>query len=451
MFDFNRQTKIAAVIILFLQGNLAFAKTWEINSAQQLNAISKQVHGGDEIVWANGSYTDQDIVFRSLNQNEDALPITLRAQSPGKVRFTGSSRLRIKGNHLIVSGFDFYGGSIPSQWVILFDEETNHCRLTQTRIHDKNGDGHKAKWVVIYGENHEIDNNTFTKKTVEDNLMTVRLDGIDPVKGANHHIHQNYFADRPQGTDKNGWEILRVGDSKTSMQAARVVVEKNLFEKCDGEIEVISNKSCFNRYENNTFVNCKGQLTLRHGNDCIVRDNVFMGNGHELNSGIRVIGQRHLVEGNHLEKLGGEEYRGSLVLVNGMKDGPLHGYAPVKDCVIKNNLIIKCRYPIEIGVQSSKGNTPISPTDTLLEGNIIIDPLAVGVVRFLNQNQGHLVWKNNYVTGMELTQKLVRGNESPFADDAFYLLKKDPSQLREASLKRLKPLDHKDVGALWVR
>lgn len=451
MFLFTHKIKLLALILLCCHGDYVIAKTWEINSTKQLDAMARQVQGGDEIVWTNGRYADQDIVFRFLNKNDDALPITLRAQTPGKVQLTGSSRLRIKGSHLIVRGFDFYGGSIPSKWVILFDKETQNCRLTQTRIHNKNGDGHKAKWVVIYGKNHEIDNNTFTKKIVEDNLMTVRLDGIDPVQGANHHIHHNYFADRPEGTDANGWEILRVGDSKTSLQAGRVKVSQNLFEKCDGEIEVISNKSCFNLYENNTFINCKGQLTLRHGNDCVVRDNVFIGSGHTLNSGIRVIGQRHVVEGNHLENLGGKEYRSSIVLVNGMQDGPLHGYAPVKDCVIKNNLLIKCRNPFEIGVRSSKGNTPVSPTDTLIEGNIVINPSGLGVIQFLNTHQGNLIWKNNFVTGMDLTQKLVRGNESQLADDAFELLKDDPVTLRNASLQRLKPLDRKDVGARWAR
>lgn len=450
LFDSSHRWIIRSLLLVSLV-NTACAKTWQVNSADQLNEVSKVVQPGDEIVWGNGSYADQDIDFAPQKKGEKNKPIVLRAQTPGNVILTGSSRILIDGKHLVVKGFDLNGGSIPSDWVIRFESGSQFCRLTETRIHDKNGDGHKAKWVYIHGMDHEIDHCTFTNKIVEDNLLTVWLDDGDPVKGVRHFIHHNYFANRPKGSDKNGWEIMRIGDSKSSMKAGRVTVSQNLFEQCDGEIEVISNKSCFNLYENNSFIHCKGQLTLRHGNHCIVRNNVFIGDGHALNSGIRIIGQGHLVEGNHLEKLGGEMFYGAIVLNNALADGPLHGYWPVKDCVIRQNLIIACRTPFDIGVKSEKSNAFVSPTDTIIEGNTIIDPSGKAVIQFRNKDQGKLTWKNNRVTGMDLDQKLVIGNEEPLLDEAFLLLKKNPASVREMSLQRLKPLDRKDVGAVWAR
>ncbi|HCD34309.1 MAG TPA: hypothetical protein DER01_18000 [Phycisphaerales bacterium] len=451
MMNRKSQGVLYAGLLLVCVTNLACAKTWQVESAKQLNDVCKYVQPGDQIIWKDGTYADQDIKFAPLNRADDQKPITLRAQTPGKVVLTGSSRILIDGKRLVVSGFDLNGGSIPSDWVIRFENGSQFCRLTQTRIHDKNGDGHKAKWVYIHGLDHEIDHCTFTNKIIEDNLLTVWLNDGDSQKGVRHHIHHNYFANRPKGTDKNGWEIMRIGDSKTSMQAGRVKVSQNLFEKCDGEIEVISNKSCFNLYENNTFLHCKGQMTLRHGNHCVVRDNVFIGEGHALNSGVRIIGEGHIVEGNHLEKLGGEMFYGAIVMNNALSNGPLHGYWPVKDCVIRNNVLIECRTPFDIGVKSDRSKAFVSPTDTLIEGNTVINPIGLSVIQFRNKNQGQLTWKNNRITGMDLSQKLVLGNESPLQPDAFDLLKDNPASIRASSLQRLKPLDREDVGAEWAK
>ena len=85
-----------------------------------------------------------------------------------------------------------------------------------------------------------------------------------------HQIDHNYFGPREK-LGKNGGETIRVGDSKTAMLTGGCVVEKNLFEKCNGETECISNKSCGNIYRDNTFLEVSGTLTLRHGNGCIDR------------------------------------------------------------------------------------------------------------------------------------------------------------------------------------
>src|SRR5690348_2158573 len=57
---------------------------------------------GDAIVMANGNWRDLDLVFAA--RGEAGRPITLRAETPGKVVLTGSSRLRIGGHDLVVSG-----------------------------------------------------------------------------------------------------------------------------------------------------------------------------------------------------------------------------------------------------------------------------------------------------------------------------------------------------------
>jgi poly(beta-D-mannuronate) lyase len=44
-----------------------------------------------------------------------------------------------------------------------------------------------------------------------------------------------------------------------------MTVANNLFEKCNGEVEVISSKTNFNEFRNNVFYKCEGYLVTRQG------------------------------------------------------------------------------------------------------------------------------------------------------------------------------------------
>ena len=89
----------------------------------------------------------------------------------------------------------------------------------------------------------------------------------------------------------NGGETIRIGTSANSMESSRTIVENNTFKNCDGEIEIISNKSANNIFRNNLFLESKGSLTLRHGNNTLVEGNVFLGNNVSKTGGIRVINE----------------------------------------------------------------------------------------------------------------------------------------------------------------
>lgn len=81
-----------------------------------------------------------------------------------------------------------------------------------------------------------------------------------------HRIDHNYFGER-SALGVNGGETIRIGTSTWSMFDSFTVVENNIFDKCDGETEIISNKSCKNIIQKNLFFECDGTLTLRHGNN----------------------------------------------------------------------------------------------------------------------------------------------------------------------------------------
>ena len=60
-----------------------------------------------------------------------------------------------------------------------------------------------------------------------------------------HRIDHNHFGYRPP-LNRNGGETIRVGYSHQSMTNSGTPVERNLFDRCDGEIEIISSKLCEN-------------------------------------------------------------------------------------------------------------------------------------------------------------------------------------------------------------
>ena len=105
----------------------------------------------------------------------------------------------------------------------------------------------------------------------------------------------------------------------------------NYFEHCNGETEIISNKSGENIFQYNTFFESEGTLTLRHGNRATVRGNFFFGNDKPNTGGVRIIGEDHKVYNNYFDGLRGTGNRSTITLMNGVSDSPLNRYFQVKE------------------------------------------------------------------------------------------------------------------------
>ncbi len=326
---------------------------------------------GDTILLSAGEWRDADL--RLDGEGTQSAPITIRAESPGKTVFTGASRLRLGGSHLVVSGLHLHNLSgAKADWLefrIDSKRRANHCRVTDcalTEDADFTSAENENRWIGMYGEGNELDHCRIEGKKNKGTTVVVWLGAQD--KGR-HHLHHNFFGPRPR-LGKNGGEALRVGDSETSMQDANCVVENNLFYRCDGEAECISNKSCGNVYRANTFVETQGTLTLRHGNRCVVAKNVFLGNKQKQTGGIRVIGEDHQILDNHLQDLEGDGFRSAITLVNGIPDSPLNGYFQVKNALIRGNTLLNCKHSLLLGYNDEKEAT-LTPVGTRIEGNRI--------------------------------------------------------------------------------
>jgi hypothetical protein len=100
-----------------------------------------------------------------------------------------------------------------------------------------------------------------------------------------------------------------MGISTLQLTDGQQVIEFNRFEDCRSEPEVISMKMNFSVIRGNTFHNCVGSLSLRHGDDGAIHDNWVFGFEEETGSGSynrtsagpRLYGARHHIHHNTIQ------------------------------------------------------------------------------------------------------------------------------------------------------
>ena len=392
-----------AVLLCFvitMQGVAQSPDYYATNPADLEEAISAAMPG-ETIVMANGTWKDLSIQFDSEGAPGDT--ITLRAETAGEVRLTGSSSLRIGGSYLKVDGLYFTEGGLTGGHVVQFRRNTStpahHSRLTNTAIVDYNPqyDFTEYKWVSIYGTHNRVDNSHFEGKTHDGATLVVWLSDEPNY----HKIDNNYFGPRPD-LGKNGGETIRVGTSDWSLYPSHTIVERNLFDRCDGEIEIISNKSGDNTYRYNTFLESAGSLTLRHGDRARVDGNFFIGNGKANTGGVRIIGEDHVVVNNYFEGLRGSGYRTPISIVNGVPDSPLNRYFQVRRALVAHNTIVNSYSAFEIGSGSSSEQS-LPPEDVAIANNIVSNVERPRINMVVEDDEPiRLTWSANIMWGTTL-------------------------------------------------
>lgn len=358
-------------LLLLLLGQLnTFAKDILVKNNAELSAAIKSVKPGDAIVMANGTWNNAEILFEATGTA--AKPITLKAQQKGKAIITGISNLRIVGEYLMVEGLVFKNGYSPTTDLVAFRKDAktlaNNCRLSECVFDNFNSPerNNVEAWVVLFGKNNRVDHCQFLNKRNQGVTLIVRLDTQASVENK-HQIDHNYFGFR-QNLGGNGGETIRIGVSHNSMMNSQSIVEYNYFDRCNGEHEIISNKSNQNTYRFNTFFECKGTLTMRHGNETWVEGNVLIGNGVAFTGGIRIINEKQTVINNYCEGLTGNRFRGALTVMNGVPNSPLNRYVPVKESNISNNTFVDCSH-IELGAGNDKERSE-APQTTSIKNNL---------------------------------------------------------------------------------
>ncbi|MDJ0711945.1 MAG: polysaccharide lyase 6 family protein [Woeseiaceae bacterium] len=327
---------------------------------------------GDELVLANGEWSDVELRFKANGLPEQ--PVQLTAEEPGKVIITGQSNLSISGSHLVVSGLVFKDGFTPTTEVIAFrtskEDLANNVRVTNTVIDSfSNPERHSSDvWVAIYGKNNQFDHNTLLNKGNAGVTLAVKMN-TEASRENGHIIEYNYFGPR-QTLGSNGGETLRIGTSHYSREYSNTVVRKNYFDRTSGELEIISSKACGNEIRDNVFFESQGTLTMRHGHYTLVEGNYFLGNRKPNTGGIRIINENQTVRNNYLYGLTGHRFRGAMVIMNGVPNGPINRYDPVIDSMMNNNIVIDSDH-IQLCAGSDEERSGV-PTGSSMHNNIFM-------------------------------------------------------------------------------
>lgn len=354
-----------------------------VTNVSELNEAIANASPGAVITMSNGVWEDIEILFFAIGT--DAQPVTLRAETAGEVIIQGKSNLKLGGEFLIVDGLYFTNGSSPSQSVIQYyinkDTLANHSRVTNCVIRDFNKAQRNRSdlWVLFKGRKNQLDHCYLAGKSNRGPTIRVDLEGNESINNY-HKITDNYFGPRPPKGGPSA-ETIQIGNSSTSMSPSYTLVANNFFDRCNGEVEVISSKSNFNEFRNNVFYKSQGSLVTRHGNYCIVDGNYFIGDDHSPQvGGIRLIGTGHKVTNNYFFNLRGEIFRGPLAMMNGIERPAVNRYFQVTDVVVAYNTWVNCRSPWQFGVGSNIDQKDVlppseirseTPVRTLIANNVI--------------------------------------------------------------------------------
>lgn len=360
----NKLFIIISLVLLLVSCNEKNANSILVSSDSELKEAIKNANAGDDIVLKNGTYKDIEITF--FGEGTKANPIILRAETAGKVFIEGKSNLEIGGNYLIVKDLHFRNGYTPTRVVIRFkiDDEriafnskvTNNVIEEFTQLDRDVSD----YWVELWGQHNELSNNYIAGKSNFGPTVMIQLKGNQHVN--NHHqIINNHFGPRPRKGGPHG-ETMQLGNSYTSMTPSYTNVENNFFDRCNGEVEIISSKSNFNTFKNNVFFESEGSLVLRHGNYATIDGNVFIGDGNsKFFGGIRVINTGHWITNNYFYKLLGEEFRAPISVMNGIPKAPLNRYNQVTDVVVAYNSWVESPTPWYFSVGNNVDKSDVLP------------------------------------------------------------------------------------------
>lgn len=409
--------RILIVYVFWLFGlNLGIqAEPILVQSITELNEAFKIAEPGDEIIMSNGVWKDVEIKFRGQGTKDS--PITLRAEDEGKVTIEGRSYLKLGGEYLIVSGLHFKNGSTPSRSVISYkinDEEIAfHCRVTNCVIVDFNQANRydRDNWVQFYGRHNQMDHCYIAGKFNHGATLTVSLAGNENIKNY-HQITYNHFGPRPRKGGPTA-ETMRMGNSYTSMSPGHTNVSNNFFERCDGEVEIISSKSNNNEFRNNIFFECEGSLVTRHGNYCTIDGNLFIGNNKPFTGGVRIINTGHWVTNNYFYGIVGEEFRSALAIMNGIPKSPLNRYNQVTDVVVAYNSWIDCSSPIQLSVGANMNKKDVLPAQEIRSARPIRTIIANNLV-YNSDADDELVISYDKVDGVDFKQNVVDNQGGEF-------------------------------------
>lgn len=347
----------ACILLLFLLPVCSFsgfAATITVASLAELQKAIDKAVAGDVILLKDGVYTSTDhIVIRCAGTA--AKPITIAAQTIGAAEINGAGGIRIQKTaaYVTIRGFKLSNAANTNE----IGAGSSFCRFTRN-IFECKGDGN---YLSIIGNDHQVDYNTFQNKNAMGKFIGVRGTGKQIAERL--WIHHNYFYNFLQQTG-NGAEAVQFGLSGFSLSSTHSIFEHTLFEKCDGEAELLSVKASALTVRYNTVRDCKAHITLRHGNFNQVYGNYFV-----QTPGLRIFGDDHVIYSNYFENCspainigngGAEVADGAPLTSHDRPDRVLIAFNTLVNN--KKNIVLNARTPIGLGA------TDITIVNNIIQG-----------------------------------------------------------------------------------
>jgi poly(beta-D-mannuronate) lyase len=432
----NKSLFIISLFLLLISCNKNTTHTILVSNSSELNDAIKNGKPGDDIVLKNGVWKDVAIQFRGKGTKEN--PITIAAETAGKVSLEGKSYLKFGGEYLVVKDLLFQNGYSPSNAVVDFridkKEIANNCKLTNCVILDFNKPkrDNSDLWIQFWGRNNELSNSYLAGKTNKGPTVRISIEGIESINNY-HQIINNHFGPRPVKGGPSG-ETIQLGNSYTSMSPSYTTVANNLFEKCNGEVEIISSKTNFNTFKNNVFYMSEGSVVTRHGNYATIDGNYFIGDGVNENiGGIRIINTGHWVVNNYFYNLIGENFRSPLAVMNGIPKSPLNRYNQVTDVVVAYNTYVNCESPWQFGVGQNLPQKEVLPKSEIRSARPIRTTVANNII-YNKKGYKDIVVEHDKADGVTFASNVVDNRGVSFNDF--------DNELKAVSLNLKKISDH---------
>jgi len=337
-----------------------------VDSLESLAKAIRQAKAGDTIVIANGRYDgwSADLDCRGTSRQS----VTIRPESAGGVVFTGRSHLSITGSYVTVDGLRFEQCDFEQNLLDL--RRSDHCRIVNC-VFENSGGNRAAIGISPGSRKNRITDCRFTNIAARCVNLQMSDEIYEHGVPIGNIIRNNHFQDIPQ-KGANGRETVKIGTNQPTYGhvVASTIVEENVFDRCDGEAEIISNKCAGNTYRRNVFNQCDGELVMRGGANCLIEGNRFF----EGRGGIRLCGTGHVVKDNVVVNSHGTGIR----LYFGMTRGQGGHYQAAGECLITNNTIVNAkRAGILVGDRrgddEGQGSQNVAP-----EGNRILNNIVTG-------------------------------------------------------------------------
>lgn len=246
---------------------------------------------------------------------------------------------------------------------------------------------------------------TFQNKSSGGNAYRQYGDVANPTGGTRYSVASQCLFKNIRPYDENDHEPIRLGVSTEQLTVGHHIVEFSLFDTCQAEPEVVSMKMNYATVRGNTFVNCAGGPSLRHGDDGEISHNYFVGDvaltsstGAPVSSaGVRGYGRRHNIHHNTIRVNGTANYQRPILMDYGdtAPGTTSNGHAYLQDWKVAHNLLVKCGDGIVVGKNYDTAPTGCTVSDNVLAECAQVD--ATGVRAHNGASLAGLTIANNTV------------------------------------------------------